>query len=361
MKNSSTSNSRDALRFFARCVLFILVGMMGLYSLLSVARVMAPPVPSNQYSRIENVLSHAAEVETLGLGSSHSRAIDFSLLGNAFPVWVGCCDLPTVEDLLHKLVPEVPNLHTTLISISYFSFNLLNMIQRNDVRIDCQKALGGLPLVLSDIPLRDHGKEIFLFALRSLGLALNSESDEVREVPFGAERSDVSRDTLADFSDILGREVALQTPHTKTDMQLLSEALIMQIERSATGVSIYHGGVIGAQPGDLSERSDIVRVTTATVERIVQFLQEREVRVVFYTPPYFFRYNKLYDHNSVVEMYAIMANLVETYGVEYYDCAQDPDFAYNPMLFGNGDHMNGAGARLFTEKLIGLMSTNRDP
>ena len=55
-------------------------------------------------------------------------------------------------------------------------------------------------------------------------------------------------------------------------------------------------------------------------------------------------------------LYGTTLNLVEIYNVEYYDCAQDPDFIYNPALFRNSSHMNEAGARLFTEKLISLMN-----
>jgi len=337
MGNSSTSGSKDASRFFVRAGLFVLLGGIVCYSLVSfVGRSGTPQTGSDLRLSIHDILSHAPQVEVLGVGNSHNVAVDFEQLDNAFPAWTGASDLFEVEYLLHAMVPRLPNLHVVLIPISYFSFRTESRFERTSTRTAYYRAIGGFPLNLGDTFLwlraqgpdlpTDHGKGIVLAALRFLGLVAVPESEEVPETLFG------------------------QFDAT-TDTKVMSEALIAYTETD--GVPAHFAW----QRKTLEARPDIVRHTTAAIEHVIQTLQESRIRLVFYTPPYFFRYTELYDRDTVEEMHTIMADLVEKYGIEYYDYSGDPDFANDPRLFMDDDHLNKAGARLFTERVRGLLFT----
>lgn len=330
MKSSSTSSSRDAIRFFVRSALFILFGGMLLFA-FSPGRWLSG-IRSDLDLKIAGVLSHAPAVEVLGVGNSHTNAIDFNQLSNAFPAWAAGTDLFEMEYVLHSLLPRLPNLHTVLIPISYFSFYLDNtLLRRESIRVRYYEALGRLPLIPSDIPLwlraqaayasTDHGKGTILAALHFVGLIEDSESTGVAEIP----------------------------EHTT------SESLIMHAENGRVSEHLsFHQRA-------LEEYPSIVSNTGAAIERIILLLEEREIRIVFYTPPYFFRYTELYDPAYVEETRSIMAALTDAYGVEYYDFSEDPGFIHNPDLFTNSDHMNKEGARLFTRKLSSLMQSVRIP
>ena len=96
----------------------------------------------------------------------------------------------------------------------------------------------------------------------------------------------------------------------------------------------------------------------ATAVRIIQKLQARNIRVVFYTPPYFETYNELYDKETIATMKAYMARLQQTHDVEYYDFSNDPQFVRNNRLFYDDDHLNRCGAKIFSAKLNQILIAN---
>lgn len=94
-----------------------------------------------------------------------------------------------------------------------------------------------------------------------------------------------------------------------------------------------------------------------TLERLaktIEYLQKRDVQVVLYTPPYYEAYTAHFmgQGSDIVEhMHQSVAQLQETYQVEYYDFSSDPNLITTSDLFFNSDHVNECGGRAFSERL----------
>ncbi len=91
------------------------------------------------------------------------------------------------------------------------------------------------------------------------------------------------------------------------------------------------------------------------MEDIIHLLRQHNVRVVFFTPPYYEAYTRYYieqDPNSISEFRTNIKRLQNEYGIEYYDYSIDERFAQDYRLFKDSDHLNHCGKQLFTQILM---------
>ena len=87
-------------------------------------------------------------------------------------------------------------------------------------------------------------------------------------------------------------------------------------------------------------------------------LQQKGVRVILFTPPYYQVYNERYLAQApemIDQMYQSVSQLQQEFGVEYYDFSQDPELSTRPRLFINSDHVNECGRQASSERLAEAM------
>ncbi|MBQ6478506.1 MAG: SGNH/GDSL hydrolase family protein [Erysipelotrichaceae bacterium] len=88
---------------------------------------------------------------------------------------------------------------------------------------------------------------------------------------------------------------------------------------------------------------------------IVAICRERNVMPVFVTVPYLKEYTDEIQRRDedFLEQFSRWINTVaDETGVAYFDYSRDERFMYDDSLFYNGDHLNSAGARKFTNILF---------
>jgi hypothetical protein len=109
-----------------------------------------------------------------------------------------------------------------------------------------------------------------------------------------------------------------------------------------------------AHPGLLQDASDAL---ARTIERF----HSRDIRVILFTPTYHQKYNMVFAERGseiIDDMRRTIDKLQRSYRVEYYDFSSDPEIMIYPELFYNSDHLGECGTKVFTEKLLDVMSAN---
>jgi hypothetical protein len=91
-----------------------------------------------------------------------------------------------------------------------------------------------------------------------------------------------------------------------------------------------------------------------TTREMIQYLQARNIQVVFFTPPYYEAYITSYqlaDPQAMQGMVETMQALRQEFGIEYYNYAADPTFSADFRLYKDSDHLNLCGKEQFSQSL----------
>ncbi|MDY6903902.1 MAG: DUF1574 family protein [Thermodesulfobacteriota bacterium] len=99
-------------------------------------------------------------------------------------------------------------------------------------------------------------------------------------------------------------------------------------------------------------RSRVKQHSLNLLNEITNFLKGKGIEVIFFTPPYYYKYTELYKNEYIDEMKRAMNQLVESDGVEYLDYSTDRDIAYNADLFQDPDHINLEATRILAKKIL---------
>jgi DltD protein len=89
-----------------------------------------------------------------------------------------------------------------------------------------------------------------------------------------------------------------------------------------------------------------------TLGEIVEYCQDNGFKPVLITTPFTNHYNYWYSTEDYSEFYAAIDSIVEKYGVPYLDYSHDPRFGGTLEWFGDSDHLNPTGRRIFTTILL---------
>jgi len=305
--------------------------------------------------QFKQLLAAPAVPEALIFGNSHNRSTDFATLGVAgYHLWQSGQDIFETRYKIRLVMPKAVNVKTVLIAVSYFSFDQDNGVipSRKNIRkglyasypplaaaqmIDNDFAVFTQSVINQFLPLdRVMNEDSWKYFLRS---ALSTRISKQGKAPKVI--TQVSRD-----GNVLSQKY-------KTCNFLARPALIDQTTLVDLPTHLEMLATMAANRPGL--RKDTYRAFTG----IIEYLQERNVRVVFYTPPYFETYTQLYDPQIVAFMQASIQRLQATHQVEYYDFSVDEDFIRNNQLFNDSNHLNRCGAQLFSAKLKKVLASHR--
>lgn len=286
---------------------------------------------------VANILANAERIDVLALGNSHAGSLHLGSLdarhGYRFPRADG--DLFETRVLVHYLAPRLPQMQTVLIPISYFSFLTENTTSA-EVAVRREHLYAALPT--------------WQFPLSDLKPFLLGKSH--RYLPVGRLIREDNWEGV--FYALLGRPPELKgfVEVAEGDCSSLSPAELAASAENRVTKYMRLNREMTAQRPDLPEK------TYAALADTIRELQQRGVRVVLFTPPYWQGYNERYqaaDPEPIHLMYASLARLQDELGVEYYDFSADAAISANPALFKDSDHLNSCGAREFSERLAQAM------
>ena len=86
-------------------------------------------------------------------------------------------------------------------------------------------------------------------------------------------------------------------------------------------------------------------------ESAIEYLGDRNIRIIFFTPPFFCDYNEQVDHQFHTIMIDTMKRMTSKYSVEYYNFSTSEFFDSDSTLFANADHLNTKGQKEFCTRL----------
>jgi hypothetical protein len=325
-------------------LLFLALAVAIGVGLQAVRTSLAPPQDLDmERLRMERLLHYAKRIEALSVGNSHSLAVDFDVMDVAgYHVWSRGQDVFEVEAQLRDLLPELPNLETVLMTVSFGSFLRDNGASTDEDRgmvrsvwysttrtprmigVDLENYAKGL--MQRGIVSPDHWRSVF---------------DELARRARGIERP------RRQYMNLLGAAgQAIVVPPMNKRRATTHEYLVTDAEQI---VIPRHARL---QANMLENNPDMEADTYAAMQRIIALLEEAGIRAIFYTPPYYKTYTDGVVDETKRSMRENMARLVAEHGIEYHDFSQDPLFAGKPGAFVNCDHMGLEGSREFSAKRL---------
>jgi hypothetical protein len=324
-------------KLFSKGFLFSFFSFLILNILSSIAQEYAPDGTSIFFlidkMNVESVINERQNVQAIVLGNSHGDNISFETMGfRGYSLSRAWGDIFETQYYLNYLVPRLPNLEFVFIPISYFSFNWDNgsIEKLEDRRSQIYTTLPAWNFIEGDfdqflegkvdnlLPLKavvreDHWKGVFYAVV--LGKKDNSSINQILQENCDYQDQkileDVAKARVFDTLD-MGKEVVSKHPDIQTD--------------------IY-----------------------ATLAETVEFLQSEGIRVVFFTPPYYQEYSKIYMRESpasISNMYLSISKLIREYQIEYYDFSNDKTFIEDIQLYKDSDHLNLCGKQRFSRELF---------
>lgn len=320
--------------FHSAC--FVLVGIVIVHLLAYVANTFAPDGNTRflQFDRkhVAQILRSSQKIEALAVGNSHAGALNLKALGydTGYRFPRPDADLFEVQYYLEDLMPKLPRVEVVFIPISYFAFHEDNAASEEVTirRSHMYATLSTWRFLEGDLVRFIDGKTRTVFPIMSIVRADNWE--EVVYAMMGQQPEE------EDFIEVAEDDC------TSLDDDTMAASIANRVEKHTR---------ITAEVG--VKNPDVTSDTYKTVIEIHRYLQDRGVRAVFFTPPYFKGYTEHYqatDPETIALMRQAMVALQREYGIEYYDFSTDEDFVFDKTLFRDSDHLNGCGAKLFSEK-----------
>ncbi len=97
---------------------------------------------------------------------------------------------------------------------------------------------------------------------------------------------------------------------------------------------------------ELSEKCEAVFLD------LLNFLQLTDIRIICYTPPYYYIFTESIADELKEVMRLRMPAIADKMGIEYYDFSADSDFVFDSALYHDSDHLSHQGRARFTSKFM---------
>ncbi len=327
-------------KFILKATIFLLGLLVLVQSLACISRSLAPDNNAitlhSDKQAVETLLASAQQLQAVAIGNSHAQAIDFDTLAyNGYTLARSGRDFFEIKYYLDALQPKLPKVKTVFITVSYFSFQRDNAVS-DESRV---RRIHTYAVIPAWYPLKGDfanfviGKTHPIFPVMDIAREDNWQ---------GVFKTGVAPDTSPNEIDLMKVGCVDQGyQYINAHAQLRA---IQHIRQSAD--------MAGNHPNLQAD-------TYQTIVEVIQQLQKQNVRIVFFTPPYFYTYTQTYQANAPVAITSMeqnMQKLRQAYGVEYYDFSTDSEFVNQHQLFTDSDHLNRCGARLFSVKLKQAMA-----
>lgn len=336
-------------KLFIRAFSFI-IGLTVIFNLSGTLADEVAPLDdwrNEHQDRVVNLQARRDRIEAVTLGNSHSDSINYSVLGiEGQSLAFAAADLFEIERYAASLKNKLPALKTIFITISYYSFSRDNATFEpfRTRRIRFYSMVPTWSPIQGDQPIFLLGKLDAITHIMSV-----VRSDSWQGVWAGLANDAPAADPFpydgVRTTSVWGDCIHYTDEQLETHAKEIARRNVLSSRQMAT-----------AHPGLVQDAFD-------ALARTIEGLHSRGTQVILFTPPYHQKYNVVFAEQGadiIDDMRRTIYNLQQTYHVEYYDFSGEPAITIYPDLFYNSDHLSECGTRVFTEKLLDVMSANGD-
>ena len=315
---------------FIRIFLFLLLGASLLIIMYSLGS-----KHYNQYDDIKNKVkmfkSDDSLIDSIVLGSSHAFCISPDALGyeNGVLMNHGGAD-PFEVHFQAKCLSELVDLEAVFISISYFTFFIDNSSYTDDTGNNSRRE-NRIMLYAGYPSWRLISENDYSNFILGKGYPLFS-FDHWRSVFTGKTK-------FPNKSNDDWDEAVIEKNRQRKKFLLDRHA--------RSRVKKFHGIIKKMSLLNKDVHEDAYDIVLQTAED----LENKNVRVIFFTPPFWKTYNELFEEKYKLATRKAMKAISHSTGAEYYDFSEHPYFQKHPELFLNSDHLNKDGYSIFNSML----------
>lgn len=325
----SHSRRQAIKRFFFRGFLFFSIGY---FTLFFAYNYLVTGHDDEKYL-IHKFLNNKENIEAIAIGTSHAWAINFKALGiNGIGLGTGGRDLQECRYILEFLLSQENNaIERVFISYSYFSLYQDPRGKSDsitDTRVFMYNNIPSWKMLPGDYKNFIVGK-FFPFI----------QSDHWRSIAIRQAKK-VMRLKAKLTSETA--EAGNSEPSARQDRKKIP------LKKIRARIAEQHGIHERAK---VKKEYDIKAHNLKVLRGIIKMLKAEGIEVVFFTPPYYYKYTELYNDSYVKEMKGEMKDLVRNRGVTYLDYSTNEDFIYDPGLFQDADHINFEATKLLAKKI----------
>lgn len=332
-------------RFLIKVTIFLLVGTIIINTLAYIAE-SASPNPASQFLQLDqkalrSLLKHSSITKAIAIGNSHTFAISFDDLDiEGFPIGRAGGDWFETSFILKRVIPDLKEVDTVFLPVSYFSFyeNNAAISEREIRRLHLYASLPSWSSIEGDYYHFLLGKSLSFFPITTVVRQDNWKG--VFYAMFHFAPAHAQNLAIGDEAQCQYMKVSELTAHARSRA---TEHVQMAWDLNAKEPELY------------LEVYD-------TLADTIQFLKERNIRVILFTPPYYEAYTLHYqdlDFGTIKQMKASIKAIQAIADIEYYDFSTDREISMNAQLFSDSDHLNRCGRSLFSKKLKDIIRLDR--
>ena len=336
-------------KLFTKGFSFI-IGLTVLFNLSgTLANRVSPPDDwrTEQQERVENLQATKDRIVAVTFGNSHSDSIDYSVLGiDGQSLAFSAADLFEIERYAASLETKLPKLKTVFIAISYYSFSRDNAI----FEPFRTRRIGFYSMVPTWSPIQGDLPDFLLGKLDAYSHIMSVVRSDNWQGVWNGLGNDAPAPDPFPYDGVRTDSVWGNCSHY-TEEQLDAHA-----KGTAERNVLSSTRMANAHPGLVQDAFD-------ALARMIERLHSRGIRVILFTPTYYQKYNLFFAEQGsdiIEDMRQSIYKLQRSYHVEYYDFSVDPEIMIYPELFYNSDHLSECGTKVFTEKLLNVMTANGD-
>lgn len=326
------------IKYIKNSFLFLLIGFFIFGGLFFVGK-----TNFKKYEKFEKRIIRIIKTKrkaTLVFGSSHASSIRLELLGLK-PGWnlAGAgADLFEVDYEVRTLVSKMKNIKTVFISMSYFSFLYDNaayidengQYSRAEKRSELYAIYPSWRFIKGDFKNYIFGKLYPIFT-----------EDHWETV----------------FTNLFGnkRIKKKKRRRPKKELDIIAKIELLNRAENRQGKN----GIADTKIEIMKQNHpDLEKHTYKLLTDLIVHLKENNIRIIFFTPPYWKAYNDSYPLRYKEVMYNNMDKILKQFNVEYYNFSESEFFQKRPELFHNSDHLNKEGFAVFNPMLKAAMNNN---
>ena len=310
------------MKYFILRVLFFCLLIFAILITVFTANLDKVILSANKYDYIRNqsLYSKKNEVNALTLGNSRSIGIDFKTLQlNGFHYWRAGGDLDETRIILKEVCRDLPELQEVFIPI-YFTALIDNK--------------------------NNEGLRRPFYSLRPLSAPISGDYKNwvISKLYFFG--SDYEESKL-DPNDIKGFSLDDEGVIILDSLDLLMSIDSLLI-RSRERAQLHSLKILNSQ----NYNRDFIDSFKENILAIIHTAQFNNIRLIFYTPPMFYEYDRIMRENIKIDLMDDLAEICMKNKIEYYNFSQEEGLIHDFDLFLDPDHLNvDCGAIVFSQIL----------
>ena len=326
-------------KFLQITLLFVIIGAAGVIGLAYVSNHTLPAPQIFREIVLRNyLLGNKDKIEALSAGSSFSCSLDLNIIGyKGCDIWQLGMDLFETKSQLETYVPKLPNLKVVFMSLGFVTFHADNGAYNLTGRAPRRRLYYAVTPSFDILP-----GDLTSFNFIKGKLLPITRKDHWRGVYMALQNPEIIKKINKGTPKYLPPMLQSKRKQRIKSKEELSTMAIRQAFPYSQKKQIEM----------IKNHPDIHIDTFAALEGIIEFFQERDIRLILYTPPLYKTYAEIHKRkNSLVYNFMItaMKRLQKKYHIEYYDFSEANGMAEDNRFFFDCDHMNSNGTYVFSK------------